>query len=156
MFARQPPPIGVDLLFVDGEDYAPGEMYLGAEYFAANLPAGYSPLYGILLDMIADDSPVYPVEPYSAEYAPEVVQRVWGMARRLGYGSMFPTRYGPPVIDDHLPLNRAGIRTIDIIDFEYGPNNSFWHTHLDDMNAVSARGLAAVGTVVAELVYSGG
>jgi len=156
MFGEDPPPVGVDLLLVDGEDYAPGEMYLGAKHFAANQPEGYQPLYGILLDMIGDSDPVFPVEGYSNQYAPEVVQRVWSTADRIGYGSMFPMRLGGTIEDDHVPLNQAGIRTIDIIDFEYGPGNTFWHTHMDDLSAVSVRGLEAVGSVVAALVYSGG
>lgn len=88
---REPAPIGVDLLFVDGEDYGPtgADMYLGAKYFAANKPAGYRPLYGILLDMIADKNPRYPVEGFSEQSAPEVVERVWRLAENLGYGNHF-------------------------------------------------------------------
>jgi glutaminyl-peptide cyclotransferase len=156
MLAREAPPIGVDILLTDGEDYAPGDMYLGAEYFAANLPPGYRPFYGVLLDMIADANPVFPMEAYSVQYAPEVVQRVWRVAEEIGYGALFPRRQGPAIEDDHIPLNRAGIRTINIIDFEYGPGNAFWHTSQDDLHNVSPRGLGAVGAVVAELVYRGG
>ena len=157
LFARQPPPIGVDILLVDGEDYAPGEMYLGAKHFAAEpVVPGYTPLYGVLVDMIADRDPVYPVEGYSAHYAPEVVRRVYALAAHLGYGEMFPLVQGRTIDDDHVPLNQAGIRTIDIIDFDFGPANVHWHTHGDDLGAVSVRGLEAVGTVLTELVYRGG
>lgn len=156
VFSRHSPPIGVDLLFVDGEDYATGEMYLGATYFAANLPPGYRPLYGILVDMVADEDPVFPIEGYSYEYAPEVVQRVWGLAHELSYGAMFPRTPGIYIEDDHVPLNKAGIRTIDIIDFDYGPGNRYWHTTQDVLEHTALRGLEAVGTVLAELVYRGG
>ncbi|MDP9348716.1 MAG: M28 family peptidase, partial [Gemmatimonadota bacterium] len=56
LFARRPPPVGVDLLLVDGEDYGPtgDDMYLGAKHFARNPPPGYRPLYGVLLDMVGD------------------------------------------------------------------------------------------------------
>jgi Zn-dependent M28 family amino/carboxypeptidase len=157
LLARQPPPIGVDILLVDGEDYAPGEMYLGAKHFAAE-PAvtGYAPLYGVLVDMIADREPVYPVEGNSAHYAPEVVRRVYALAALLGYGEQFPLIQGPTIDDDHVPLNQAGIRTIDIIDFDFGPANALWHTHRDDLGAVSVKGLEAVGTVLTELIYRGG
>ena len=150
------PPIGVDILLTDGEDYAPDHMYLGAKHFAANHPAGYSPLYGILLDMVADLDPRYPQEGYSLQYAPEVVARVWRMAERLGYGHLFPRERGIAVSDDHIPLNEAGIRTINIIDFDYGPGNAYWHTLDDDLENVGPRGLGVVGEVVAELVYRGG
>ena len=150
------PPIGVDLLFVDGEDYAPDHMYLGATYFAENKPRGYEPFYGILLDMVGDQDPVFLQEGYSLRYAPEVVDRVWRMAERLGYSQVFPHTRGIPITDDHIPLNEAGIRTIDIIDFDYGPGNAYWHTLDDTLEHVSVDGLEAVGTVVAELIYRGG
>ncbi|MBI4545318.1 MAG: M28 family peptidase [Gemmatimonadetes bacterium] len=156
VLSRHSPPIGVDLLFVDGEDYGPGEMYLGATHFAANLPPGYRPLYGVVVDLVADEDPTFPVEGYSAEYAPEVVDRVWSLAARLGYGHIFRRESGGAVSDDHVPLNRAGIRAIDIIDFDYGPGNRYWHTLEDSFEHTSPRGLEAVGAVLAALVYSGG
>lgn len=148
------PTIGVDLLFVDGEDYGPdsADMYVGATYFAANLPGGFQPMYGILLDMIADLSPVYPQEGNSQELAPEVVERVWRTAEQIGLGQFFPRRAGGYITDDHMPLNRAGIRTIDIIDFQY----PHWHTSEDVVANTSPRGLDAVGRVITELIYRGG
>ncbi|MEX2281485.1 MAG: M28 family peptidase [Gemmatimonadota bacterium] len=147
-------PIGVDLLFVDGEDYGPdgSDMYLGANHFAANLMPGYKPMYGILLDMIGDQSPVYKIEGNSQEMAPEVVDRVWRTAERIGLAEFFPRTSQGSVTDDHLPLNRAGIRTIDIIDFDY----PHWHTSQDIVENTSPRGLGAVGRVLTELIYQGG
>ncbi len=155
---RHSPTIGVDLLFVDGEDYGPDgtDMYLGATHFAGNLPNGYKPMYGILLDMIADANPVYPQEGNSRDLAPEVLERVWRTAEQIGLGHYFPRRPGGYVSDDHLPLNRAGIRTIDIIDFEFGPGNAYWHTAEDVVANTSPRGLEAVGRVITELIYRGG
>ncbi|MGI9190367.1 MAG: M28 family peptidase [Longimicrobiaceae bacterium] len=158
MFDRQPPPIGVDLLFVDGEDYGPGEedMYLGAKFFAAHLPAGYPPLYGVLLDMVGDQNPRFPMEANSVELAPEVTGRIWALAEQMGYGDIFPREVGQAISDDHIPLNRAGVRTTDIIDFEYGPGNRFWHTPEDIAANTSAETLRIVGEVMAELIYRGG
>jgi glutaminyl-peptide cyclotransferase len=155
---KNPPPIGVDLLFVDGEDYGPdgSDMYLGATYFAANLPRGYKPLYGILLDMIGDHHPVYAIEGNSQDYAPEVVERVWKLAESLNYSNHFSRRSIGGITDDHLPLNRAGIRTIDIIDFDYGPSNAYWHTQQDVLANTSPRGLGVVGHVLTELIFRGG
>jgi glutaminyl-peptide cyclotransferase len=157
-FARKPPPVGVDILLTDGEDYGPttDDMFLGARHFAANLPTGYAPLYGILLDMVGDKNPRFPIEGYSAQYAPEVARRVWGVAEELGYGAIFPNTVVSEISDDHVPLNQAGIRTIDIIDFEYGPGNRLWHTAQDVPENVSAETLRIVGDVIAELIYRGG
>lgn len=158
MFRAEPPPVGVDLLFVDGEDYGPGsdDMYLGAKHFAANRPAGYQPLYGVLLDMVGDADLRLPIEGNSNQLAPEVVQRVWSVARDLGHDSIFTPDVGPWVTDDHLPLNDVGIRTIDIIDFDYGPGNRYWHTPQDVPANTSAASLEVVGEVIAELIYRGG
>lgn len=158
VLSRHSPPIGVDLLFVDGEDYGPRgrDMYLGSTYFAANLPPGYRPLYGVLVDMIGDRDPVFPIEAYSQEYAPEVVQRVWRVAEELGYGRIFRRSPGFAIEDDHIPLNRAGIRTINIIDFDYGPGNRHWHTHQDIVENTAPTGLKAVGQVLTALVFRGG
>lgn len=147
-------PIGVDLLFTDGEDYGPhsANMYLGATHFAANLPPGYKPLYGILLDMIGDRNPVFPQEGNSVDMAPEVVQRVWRTARDLGLERIFPLENGGYITDDHIPLNRAGIRTIDIIDFD----RTHWHKSTDNVENTSPRGLDAVGRVLTTLIYRGG
>jgi Zn-dependent M28 family amino/carboxypeptidase len=161
MFKNHPPPIGVDLLFTDGEDWEEGDMYIGATYFAANLPSGYAPLYGVLIDMIADQNPVFPIEQYSQDDAPEVVDRVWRAAADLGLSDIFPRTLGPAVGDDHGPLNAAGIHTIDIIDGEFGAPVSgtfgeYWHTMQDDVSHTSPKGLDAVGRVLAHLVYNGG
>ena len=156
VLSRHSPPIGVDILLTDGEDYAPDHMYLGAEHFAANLPGGYEPYYGILLDMVADRDPRYRKEGYSLRYAPEVVARAWRMAERLGYSHYFVDEQGIAISDDHVPLNEAGIHTINIIDFDYGPGNAYWHTQGDTLENVAPDGLGVVGEVVAELVYRGG
>lgn len=151
-------PIGVDILLVDGEDHGPGEanMYLGAKHFGANQPAGYRPLYGVLVDMVADADPVFGLEGNSLDYAPEVVDRVWSTAEQIGLGELFVRRRIGHVTDDHVPLNRAGIRTIDIIDFEYGPGNRYWHTHEDVVENTAPTGLDAVGRVLLALIWNGG
>jgi len=158
LLKRQAPPVGVDLLLVDGEDYGPEttDMFLGASHFAANLPQGYRPLYAVLLDMVGDQEPRFPIEGYSQEKAPEVVQRVWTLANDMGYGEVFLNSPGGYISDDHVPLNDAGIRTVDVIDLDYGPGNRFWHTPQDLPENTSPRSLGIVGDVIAELVYRGG
>ena len=110
--------VGVDLLFVDGEDYgdfgAMKDVLLGSTYFASHLPSpDYKPLYAVLWDMIGDkDLDIYQ-EPISLQRAPEVVSLVWNQAESLGYSRYFidsPMTSG--VTDDHIPLLDAGIDTI--------------------------------------------
>jgi hypothetical protein len=59
-------------------------------------------------------------------------------------------------MDDHVPLIEAGLPTVDLIDFEYGPGNRLWHTPRDTPENVSSRTLGMVGDLVTELVYRGG
>jgi len=158
MMFETPPPAGVDLLFVDGEDYGPGvaDMFAGSRRFAATLPNPPPWRYGVLLDMVGDRDPLFPMEAYSVEGATQLVQRIWRVAQELGYGRYFPSRVGPRVMDDHVPLLEAGLPTVDIIDFEYGPGNRLWHTPRDTPDNVSSESLKMVGEVVAEVVYRGG
>ena len=155
MFDTQPPPGGVDLLFSDGEDYGPDteDMFLGARHYVAGRAQEDPPAFAILLDMVGDVDPRFPAEAYSIESAPQVVQRVWGIAADLGYRRYFPMDETVRVIDDHVQLNDVGIPTIDVIDFDYGPNNQLWHTPDDTPDNTSAQTLMMVGDVIAEVVY---
>ena len=146
--------IGVDLLFVDGEDYGDfsdsTETLLGARYFAKHQPPGYTTLYAVLFDMVGDKDLGIQQEGYSLANAPEVVQRVWQTADRLGYSRAFQPRVGPygALTDDHVPLQQAGIRAIDVIDFEF----PYHHTTDDTLDKVSAESLQIVGDVAVALV----
>ena len=155
---RQPPAVGVDLLFVDGEDYgdfggedAP-DVLIGARYFAAHLPEpGYQPLFAVVWDMIGDATQEFSQEGYSLRGAPEVVERVWNRARELGLGRVFRNRQGVPMTDDHLPLQRAGIRAIDVIDC-CNDQYPYWHTTQDTPDKVLPQSLANAGRVAWALV----
>ena len=154
-----PPNVGVDLLFVDGEDYGSFvpqivDALLGSTYFAGHLPSpGYQPLFGVLWDMIAGRDLQILVDPYSSEGAPEVVARVWQTARALGYGSVFSdVSYATGIIDDHVPLQQAGLRVIDVIDLSYGPGNAWHHSTADTIDKLSARSFQIVGDVATALV----
>jgi Zn-dependent M28 family amino/carboxypeptidase len=154
--ARTPPGIGVDILLTDGEDwgYDPetyeteiDDMLLGARHFA-DTHAEYRPLFGILLDMVGEPNARFLWEQNSLELAPEVARRVWDVADELGYGGYFVQEIGPAVTDDHVVLNQAGIRTIDIIDFDY----PYWHTPEDTPDKVAAATLGAVGDVLLTVI----
>ena len=148
----KPPTIGVDLLFVDGEDYGDfadsTETLIGARYFAKHLPPGYTTLFAVLFDMVGDRDLEIVQEGFSVQNAPEVVQRVWQTADRLGYGRTFVNRVGQALTDDHVPLQRAGIRAIDVIDFDF----PYHHTTEDTIDKVSAESLQIVGNVAVALV----
>jgi hypothetical protein len=148
---RRPPSVGVDLLFVDGEDYGDfalnRDVLLGSRHYAATLGAE-RPLFAVVWDMIGDrDLEIYR-EGHSLSGAPEVVDRVWRTARQLGHGGTFRDEELYTVTDDHLPLLEVGIRAIDVIDLDYAP----WHTTEDTLDRVSAESLRIVGEVALALV----
>jgi hypothetical protein len=154
----KPPPaaVGVDLLFVDGEDYGDfadtSDVLIGSRWFAAHQPVGYPPLYAVLFDMVGDKDLTIYYESNSQAFAPEVVDRVWRTAADLGYGRVFLQGVNHSLIDDHVALQKAGIHAIDVVDFDYGPNNAYWHTTHDTIDKVSAASLKIVGDVAVALV----
>lgn len=158
LLKQQAPPVGVDIVLFDGEDYGTeGDLtkyFLGSRYFAANKPADYNPRFGILLDMVGDTFLELRKEQHSVRFAPDIVDLVWRKARELGY-SQFVDELGEDINDDHLQLNTVGIKTIDLIDFDYpDPTNRYWHTHDDTPDKCSPASLEAVGTVVTHIVYT--
>ena len=163
---QMPPSVGVDLLFVDGEDYGKNfeapytDVLLGSQYFAEHLPsADYRPIFGVLWDMIGDADLNILQEGNSLRQAPEVVSRVWQKAAELGYEKYFIPRQGQDVTDDHVPLLNKGLRVIDVIDLDYGPlgpdgvaSPNYHHTMQDTIDKISARSLQIVGDVALSLL----
>ena len=90
---RSPPKgVGVDLLFVDGEDYGDFEtekddVLIGSRYYARHLEPGQLPLYAVLFDLVADKDLKLLPEGQSLLAAPEVVELVWNTAREIGHGT---------------------------------------------------------------------
>lgn len=151
---------GIDFVFFDGEEFVfvarRDPMFLGSTYFANQYaarqwPANYT--YGILVDMIGDKNLEIYYEGNSLKMAPRLTRSIWDVAKKLNVKSFIPKKRHQ-IRDDHLPLNSiAGIRTCDIIDFDYptkDSKNAFWHTEQDRVENCSAQSLTDVGYVVLE------
>jgi len=149
-----PTSIGVDLVFVDGEDFGefgPPEVdvFIGSAYFAQHLPsAGYAPAIAVVWDMIGDRSLQIFQETISLEVAPEVVARVWRTAESLGYAGKFIQQPKYAVRDDHVSLHKVGIKAIDVIDIDY----PYHHTLEDTADKVSVESLQVVGDVAMAVI----
>jgi Zn-dependent M28 family amino/carboxypeptidase len=154
LFRAAPPPLGVDLVFVDGEDLGTDDYMagycLGSRRYVSGL-GDDPPFAAIVLDMVGDADLSIPVEIQSRRSAPWLIERIWSAARRAGQGRVFDPTEGPAVYDDHVPFIAAGIPAVDLIDFDYPP----WHTPGDDLSKVSAASLHAVGACMVELLYGG-
>ena len=158
IMGENPPPIGVNLVFFDGEDLGvPGENETycqGSRFFAKNLPIP-RPNEAINLDMVGDKQLVLPIERYSLEYHPELVRHLWDRAKDMGLDA-FIGRVDYAIYDDHIPLNEiAGIPSIDLIDFKY-PNSyaNFWHTLNDIPENCSEESLGQVGALMVDYIYN--
>ena len=101
----------------------------------------------ILLDMVGDRALAIPRERSSNR---ALWAKLRAAARRKNKLYAFPNRTTSIVLDDHTPFQRAGVPAIDVIDFDF----ACWHQSCDDLNAVSARSLDAVGETVLELLRS--
>lgn len=156
------PSIGVDILLVDAEDWGENEnedsWALGTQYWAKNPHvAGYNPRFGILLDMVGAKGAKFSKEIMSMEYARSTVDEVWEMAQQSGYGSYFDNAPGGAITDDHIVVNKMGIKCIDIIDMRPQSSTGFfdgWHTTSDTLEWIDPNVLKVVGQTVANVVYS--
>ncbi len=156
LMRRRVPPVGVDLVFFDGEDLGTRErtdwFCLGAKGYAQRLPARGEPgrpVAAFLFDMVGGrDLKIYH-ERNSSERAASLVALVAAAARATG-ATAFHDEVRWTIVDDHIPLNDAGLPAVDILDFDYPA----WHTHRDTPEQLSAASLAQAGRVAAWLVYS--
>lgn len=158
LLRRHEPATGVDILFVDAEDWGDGgddsSWALGTQHWVDN-PTHSSYSYGILLDMVGDGEATFRKEYFSLRYAPSLVERIWAAARGLGYGNRFVDEPGGAVTDDHVFVNAAGIPCVDIIDQRPDSPTGFcpqWHTADDTMDHIDRSALKAVGQTLAGLL----
>jgi hypothetical protein len=147
------PTIGVDLAFLDGEDYGEftpplADVLIGARYYADHLLPPGKPDFAVLWDMVGAKDLKIAQEPQSAVAAPDVMTMVWAVAERLGYGHVFVNEPGATMTDDHIPLIDAGIRAIDIIGWPY----QYWHTVDDTADKLSVESLEAVGNTAVAVI----
>jgi glutaminyl-peptide cyclotransferase len=129
------------LVFFDAEDNgnALGSGWdLGSQYFVSKLIG--KPDSVVILDMIGDKDLNIFMEMNSN---PEINTEIWGVASKLGYPQFTPI-YKYNLIDDHTPFIQAGIRAVDVIDFDY----PYWHTVNDTLDKVSSESLKVVGETI--------
>lgn len=160
------PECGVDILFVDAEDYGSSNGFtnndeswcLGSQYWVQNMPYNSvnRPAYGILLDMVGGTDAKFHREYFSHNNAKSPTVKVWGEAKALGFDDVFINKVGGAVIDDHVFITNAGIPTTDIIENLSDVTGNFpatWHTLDDNMQHISRRSLNVVGKTVLNVIY---
>lgn len=102
----------------------------------------------LLLDMVGDADLNIDRDTNSTVWLEDLVRDA---AVRLGYQSHFFARQ-LAVEDDHLPFAKIGVPVADLIDFDYGYDNVFWHTPQDTVDKLSPNSLQIVGDTVLETI----
>ncbi|MFT7516626.1 MAG: glutaminyl-peptide cyclotransferase [Myxococcota bacterium] len=97
----------------------------------------------VLLDMVGDKSLGLVKDTTSHTGLKKIFERT---AQQLDDSNIFVGE--KKVSDDHIHFRKLGVPTIDIIDFNFGPANSYWHTTQDVIENTSAESLGRVGRLV--------
>ena len=150
ILSKDPANVQVIIALWDGEDF--GNFIYGSTYFASHM-GELKPDLAINIDMIGDADLHVNREANSLRAAPDLFASVLKAAEELGFEGSFDGR-SLNIIDDHIPLINKGIPAIDLIDFDYGPNHSYWHTHEDTVDKCSAESLRVIGETVLRVVYA--
>jgi glutaminyl-peptide cyclotransferase len=142
--------VAIELVFFDGEEavieWGGRDRTYGSRHYVETAQRdGTLREIGamILVDMIGDRQLGIRREPTSTQWLTDVI---WETARSLNRSEFLDEQLA--VEDDHLPFLQAGVPAVDVIDFDYGPGNTYWHTAADTIDKVSGESLAAVGEVI--------
>jgi len=151
------PPVTVEFAFFDGEEcicqYNDNDGLFGSRRMASKLKvARNAPTCRavIILDMIGDKDLNISL---SSNSDPVLTDNIIKIAGERNWKKYF-TRSNANIIDDHTPFHKLGIPAVDIIDFEYGENNRYWHTRADTIDKISQDSLKIVGDLVISLIYN--
>ena len=142
-------------VFFDGEEaiqtWSASDSTYGSRHLAAKW--GRDGTLGkikafMLADMIGDKDLDIQRETRSTGWLVDLVRQA---AHKYGYDRYF-FQTEEPVEDDHLAFLDRGVPSIDVIDLDYGPNNSYHHTAQDTLDKVSAHSLTIDGDVFLETI----
>jgi len=143
------------LVWLDGEeavarwsdsDSLYGSRHLARKWLSEGVLGKIKALINV--DMIGDKDLGLVKESNSSA---SLVDLVWQTANKIGDGKYF-LQTGGPIEDDHIPFIREGVNAIDLIDFDYGLQNSYWHTGKDTPDKLSAHSFQVLGDVLVETV----
>jgi glutaminyl-peptide cyclotransferase len=156
MRAHPPQGYSVWLVFFDGEEsvgpqWTDADSLYGSRHLAAKW-SGDGTLQKIkafiLTDMIGDRDLDIQQDTNSTPAMVEVMRR----AAKVEGDSQYFFKTETEVSDDHIPFVRRGVPTVDVIDIDYGPNDSWHHTAQDTLDKLSAHSLTVSGSVIEEAI----
>ena len=144
------------IAFLDGEESFTREWHTndalwGSRHLAKKLQDGGDSKKVkafVLADMIGDADLDICRDENSTPWLEDLLLQA---ATRLGYQSHFFAST-TAVEDDHIPFAHAGVPVLDVIDIDYGYNNSFHHTVQDTVDKLSVDSLKISGDVILETI----
>jgi len=143
------------LVFFDGEEafqtWSKSDSTYGSRHLAAKWgrDGTLSKIKAFMLaDMIGDKDLDIQRESQSTGWLVDLVRQA---AHKFGYDRYF-FQTEEAVEDDHLAFVDRGVPSIDVIDLDYGPNNSYHHTAQDTLDKISAHSLTIDGDVFLETI----
>jgi len=151
------PPLTLKFVFFDGEEclleYSENDGFWGSRHYAQKIKdSGLAKRCKavIVLDMIGDSDLGVTLPVNSSR---QLVEKILDSAETAGCKQYFSLK-NLEILDDHHPFLQQGIPAIDIIDFEYGPGNIYWHTDADTTDKISGKSMKIIGDCVLRLVLS--
>jgi Zn-dependent M28 family amino/carboxypeptidase len=132
----------VDWNAMNGKDNTYGSRHLASKLKADGTLSRVKAM--ILVDMIGDKQLDIKREGESTRWLTDII---WNTASKIGYAKNY-LREEHYISDDHLPFLQAGVPSVDLIDFNYGPDHAYWHTNEDTLDKISGESLKAVGDVI--------
>ncbi len=152
LVAGGPRKVAYRLLFIDGEEAIrthwqdPDNRYGSrhhAEQIRVNGLLARTKAF-VLLDLVGDKDLRLERDQYSDAWLYECFA---SYARAAGLGKHVDGRR-EAIADDHVSFLEIGVPSVDLIDFNYGPGNTWWHSAEDTLDKCSAQSLGVIGAIV--------
>jgi len=143
------------LIWTDGEEcmvsYGPNDGFWGSQRAVEHIKNLSLKVKAVIcLDMLGDSDLSISVP---ANGDKKLADLAIAASEKAGYPGLVK-RTDELVKDDHLAFLKGGYKAIDLIDFSYGPKNSFWHSEQDTLQNISEGSLLKSGKVVTALINS--
>lgn len=144
----------VMLVWTDGEEcqgdhYTAGDGFQGSCRAVEYLKEKNREVQAVIcLDMLGDKDLQISIP---ANGTPVLAKIACHAARRIGEPTLVKLTEDR-VKDDHVAFLAGGYPAIDLIDFEYGPQNRWWHTNEDSMDKLSSESLRKSGSLVCAML----
>lgn len=158
------PPVGIDIVFFDGEEGPkslgagdPQWHPLGSPLFTEHLGEMYSmypfsaPEQAIVFDMVCDKNLDLHPDAASLVSAKAEVLRFWNIGKTVWPSAFIQTPSTSPIGDDQTALAKANIPSFLVIDFDYIP---WFNTTQDTLDKCSSSSLQTVGRTLLQYLYT--